>query len=409
MTLHEFAERPLNDKLAARVRARLWAWLVYCLTPGARSWAKVDAHWLPRIDEGTPTDGIAGKAAPRRRVFYRYYKTGDDPGALKGLNGKRLVSVVHEEESMSPATALYHSAFWALAGEAEFPTEYIRPLHQALMVKLGLIRLTPTERILARRANLPSTYYEHRNLRNVERAAKQVADIASLDAIALLACAFILARDALSYREAAVYLDAIRQALRAFVKKWNADEDVYRSLGGLVERRILRRTKEAIKPQELGFWVRKRSKDYDPEWDRTHLSRSACLDSQAHPESPIVPLDETLKKFSQEFEGNYDLLRSELLAGMESLDDDEGSSLQGSDIQLDKLRQSRSELIDRYLLSGLHSLEDSGAEVIAWLKVASFSGGLAGRIYDLVNPNCGRKKRVLQQMAVFMSQAKRGA
>lgn len=406
MTLHEFAERPIDDKLASRVRARLWAWLVYCLTPGVRSWGELDAHWLPRIDEGTPTDRITGKAAPRRRVFYRYYRTGDDPGALKGLNGKRLVSVVHKEESMSPATDLFDSAFWALVGETEFPTEYVRPLHQALMVKLGLIRLTPTERILARRANLPSTDYENRKLRNVERAAKQVADIASLDAIALLACAFMLAKDALSFREAAVYLDAIRHALRAFAKKWNADEDVNRSLAGLVERRILRRTKEAIKPQELGFWVRKRSKSYDPEWGRTHLWGSACLDSQAQPESPIVPLDETLESFLKEFESNYGLLRSELLADMESLDDDDSPSMQGGDIQL---RKSRSELIDGYLLSGLNSLEDSGAEVIAWLKVAGLSGGLAGRIYDLVNPNCGRKKRVLQQMDVLMSLAKRGA
>ena len=119
-----------------------------------------------------------------------------------------------------------------------------------------------------------------------------------------------------------------------------------------------------------------------------------------------MPLDETLESFIKEFESNYGLLRSELLADMESLDDDDSPSMQGGDIQL---RKSRSELIDGYLLSGLNSLEDSGAEVIAWLKVAGLSGGLAGRIYDLVNPNCGRKKRVLQQMDVLMSLAKRGA
>ncbi|WP_162456307.1 hypothetical protein [Pseudoxanthomonas kalamensis] len=134
---------PKPTDVSLRTRNRLWAWLVYYLTPGADSWQKVDDFWLKKIDEGTPTDAQASEQRGRRRTFERYFHDGHDPGALKGINSKWLKDVVHEDPRIYEAKALYESLLWDLTGPVELPMERVVEIHGVLLAKLGLIRMTP--------------------------------------------------------------------------------------------------------------------------------------------------------------------------------------------------------------------------------------------------------------------------
>lgn len=377
------------DDIAVRVRSRLWACVVYELMAGARSWDDLDAYWLPEIDRHFPTEDLTTDSRGRRRLFHRIYYSGSNPGVIRGLNGQRLIDVVHADAVFQLAKELYESPFWTLAGKQEIPGALVRPLQLALMERLGLLRLTPTERILARRAGLPKAIHEHRNLGHTKRAALDVAQIGSLDAIALLSCAFCLAKDALSFREADVYLDAIRRAIGAFVRRWRMGEEARTSLVALVERRIVRRTDEPIKPQHFGFWVRKRAKDYDPEWGKDGFMSTDRLRYPAQPESPIVRVDNSLSSFLAAFEDHYSVLRTELLDALRASTakhqetDDIASSPMGN---LTGVEQIRARMIDKFMLDLLNSHDENAVDMLTHIRQFRVGGGLPRMIGDLLDP-----------------------
>jgi len=376
------------DDIAVRVRSRLWACVIYALMPGARSWDDLDDHWLPKIDRHFPTEDSTTDSRGRRRVFHRIYYGGSNPGVVRGLNGQLLIDVVHADAGFQLAKELYESPFWTLAGKQEILVALVRPLHVTLMSRLGLLRLTPTERILARRADLPAAIHEHRNLGHTKRAALEVAKIGSLDAIALLSCAFFLAKDALSFREADVYLDAIRHAISAFVRRWRMGEEACKSLVALVDQRIVRRTDEPIKPQHFGFWVRKRAKDYDPDWGNDGFMPTDRLRYPVQPESPIVRVDDSLARFFAAFEDHYTVLRDELLDALRaSTAKHQETDIASSHLKsLTEVEQSRTQLIDTIMLDLLNSRDDNTEDMLTHLRQFRVGGGLPRMISDLLDP-----------------------
>ncbi|UOV05463.1 hypothetical protein MUU75_01665 [Pseudoxanthomonas mexicana] len=364
--------------IALLTRHRLWAWIVLVCTPEIDSWRALDEHWLAKVDGGTATQ------RPLRKVFQRYYHVGNDPGKLRGINGRKLVEAVHADPHQSAAAALYTSPFWLLTGP-EVPTpDQIRAIHADLLRRLGLVRLTPTQRAVAINCGFENVARDNQDLRTIAENAYNIGERASVDAIALLACCFRLALDALSLKEADVYLDALRWSLRHFLTRWDAHELVSQALGTLIEVRLLRRSASPVSAELLGFRTRRDRRYAEPtvpsEHDFRHIG--VLKRGEISYTSPIVPMDGYMEAFFDDFDKNCRLLRNQIVQRLSNGDKDlklkEKSNV---------IRQQRRDLIDDILLGNLNASDEDAVEMLRHISKWQALGGLAGVLDEFFNPN----------------------
>lgn len=376
---------PAQMDIALLTRHRLWAWIVLVCTPEIDSWRALDGHWLEKIDGGTSTQ------RPLRKVFQRYFHVGNDPGKLRGINGVKLLEAVHADPHQSAAAALYTSPFWLLTGP-EVPTpEQIRTIHTDLLRKLGLVRLTPTQRAVAMNCGFENVARDNQDLRTIAENAYNIGERASVDAIALLACCFLLALDALLLKEANVYLDSLRWSLRHFLMRWDSPHLVSQALATLIEVRLLRRPATPVSPELLGFRTRRDRRDAEPavmsERDFRHIG---ILKRGAVPyTSPIVPLDGVMEGFFEDFDKNYRLLRNQILQRLSRGDED--LKLKG---KLDVLRQQRCDLIDDVLLGNLNAADEDAIEMLRHISKWRALGGLSAILDEFFGPNAGCRAEI---------------
>lgn len=99
--------------LAWRIRNQRWPLLVR-LGGGWTDWDSVDDYWLPEINKGHCTDGYAPDTGERPRFFEGLYHQGRDPSAIRGVNTKYLMEVVHADPRMASAKAMFESPLWDL-------------------------------------------------------------------------------------------------------------------------------------------------------------------------------------------------------------------------------------------------------------------------------------------------------
>jgi hypothetical protein len=363
--------------IALLTRHRLWAWIVLACTPEVGSWKALDAHWLAEIDGGT------GTQRPHRKVFQRYFYVGNDPGRLRGINGNRLIEVVHTHPLHGAAAALYTSPFWQLTASVAPTLDEVRAIHAELLRRLELVRLTPTERAVAINSGFDNVASDNRDLRTITENAYNVGELASVDALALLACSFRLALDALSLKEAEVYLDALRWSLRRFLIRWDAHPLVSRALMSLIEVRLLRRPTCPVSPELLGFRIRRDRRYVEPTFtSESRLHDIAVLVRDKIPyTSPIVPMDGDMETFFHDFEKNCRGLREQIVQRLS--DGDKDSDWKEN---LSAIRQQRSELVDDVLLGRLNSPDEDAVESLRYISRFRALGGLASILDEFFNP-----------------------
>lgn len=372
---------PEPTDVSELTRHRLWAWTVYLTTPQVTSWDALDRYWLSKIDGGTPTDEQTVEQRGRRRVFHRYFQVGNSPEKLRGINGRMLIDTVHGDPSQAAARALYLSPLWELTSVDEPPLDRVREIQAGLLLKLGLIRLTPTERVLARLNGYATVARHTHDIRDIEESAYNIGAYASVDSIALLGCSFRIALDALSLQEAEAYLSALRWSIARYLRQWHATDPVRDAVVGLIELRLLRRTSIPVVPELLGFKRRsRRRKEESPE---AKLSRRPSL-LLAHKKTryapPIVPLDASMDAFLDNFERNYGWLRDQILQKLsvkrESIEADHNPDTE-------EVLKQRLFVVETVLLQILHSDDEAADEYIDSLEIKQFFGGLPKILHQL--------------------------
>ncbi|WP_155247752.1 hypothetical protein [Xanthomonas campestris] len=367
---------PAQMDIALLTRHRLWAWIVLVCTPEIDSWRALDGHWLEKIDGGTSTQ------RPLRKVFQRYFHVGNDPGKLRGINGVKLLEVVHADPHQSAAAALYTSPFWQLAGPEALPWDQIRAIHADLLRRLGLVRLTPTQRVVAINTGLKNVASDNRDLSTIAENAYNIGEFASVDAIALLACSFRLALDALLLKEADVYLDALRWSFRCILTRWDAPDLVGQALVTLIEVRLLRRPSGPVSPELLGFRTRRDRRHAELPVVPIYTSHPLMQRGEASYTSPIVLMDEEMERFCDNFQDNYHVLRNQILERLS-----EGDANQKWTETAGAIRQQRQELIDDVLLGNLNTSDEDAVEMLRFISKFRALHGLAGILDEYFNPN----------------------
>lgn len=376
---------PKPTDITYLTRNRLWAWIVLCSTPDVDSWGRLDQFWLGKIDKGTPTDGQSKDDRGRRRTFERYYHIGNDPKALKGLNTLVLVDVVHADPLQWEAEALYESALWELTGPAEPSLARVVEIHAELLKKLQLIRMTPTQRLVASETGLPKAMYDNSDLRNIEECAMNVAAIGTVDAIALLGCTFRMAMDALSLKEADIYLHAIRFAVKRFLLRWDAEIPVRDALVGLVELRLIqRRPGLPVRKEWLGFKVRTRGQGRDSEPESKSVDKPVLpTGDERRYRSPIMPLYSQPGGVDTDLSDTYCIVRERILSRLAVMD-----NARNSDGAADNhaLWRQRAQLVDGILLEVLNSHDEAAFQAERRIHEFARSGGLWKILDDMLNP-----------------------
>ncbi len=367
---------PAPMDIALLTRHRLWAWIVLVCTPEVDSWHALDEHWLEKIDGGTSTQ------RPLRKVFQRYFHIGNDPGKLRGINGLKLVEAVHADYHQSAAAALYNSPFWQLTGPEVLPGDQIRAIHADLLRRLGLVRLTPTQRVVAISSGFKNVASDNRDLRTIAENAYNIGEFASVDAIALLACSFRLALDALSLKEADVYLDALRWSVRRILTRWDAHHLVGQALATLIEVRLLRRPSGPVSPELLGFRTRRDRCHTELPVVSVYTSHHMLQRCEASYTSPIVLRDGDMELFFDDFQENYQVLRDQILERLS-----EGDADQEWMETARAIRQQRQDLIDDIFLGNLNTSDEDAVEMLRHISRFRTFRGLEGILDEFFNPN----------------------
>lgn len=373
---------PVPTDIALLTRNRLWAWIVLACTPGVNSWPALDKYWLARLDGETPTPRT------RRKVFPRYFYVGNDPGKLRGIKPgvERMIltDLVHRDPHQGAAAALYTSPFWQLTG-AEAPTlDQVRAVHAQLLQRLGMVRLTPTERAVARSIGFVNVASDNQDLRTIAENAYNIGELPSVDTMALLACSFRLALDALSLKEAEVYLNALRWSLRRFLARWNAHHLVSQALATLIEVRLLRRPAGPVSPELLGFRIRRERRSTEPALaaERRLDDIAILLRGEAPYASPIAPMDDGMGEFFEDFEESCRMLRDEIVQRLS--EGDAGPQLMDTS---NVIRQQRCELVDNVLLGKLNSPDGDAVEMLRHIARFRALGGLTGILDEVFKPD----------------------
>lgn len=358
--------------------------MVFCCTPDVSSWDALDDHWLSQIDRGTPTDHLCTEARGRRRLFYRYFHFGHGPEKLRGLNGQYLIDVVHRDPRQSEAKALFNSPLWELTARVAPSLDRVREIHSDLMRRLGLVCLTPTQRVLARISGFENVALDNRDLRNIAESAYNIGARVSADAIALLACSFKLALDALSLREADAYLDALRWSLRRFAQRWGPNKVAGSAFTTLIEARLLRRRNNTVSPEMLGFHVRKdRRRDSLSSADSTWPYHSILTNRGATFTPPMVPIDDCMHGFLQGFAKNHAALRDQIVHRL-ALEDAIDNGMDPGVART--LHQERTALVDS-ALHALNSHSEAAEEMLRLNALAHLLGGLPKILHELFQPD----------------------
>lgn len=299
--------------MSVLVRSRLWAWLVYALSPEVTSWDKLDARWLTTIDGNTPTEKDVVDMRGRRRVFYRFFRHGADPKSTRGINGRYLLEEVHKSPGMSEAMRLYESPLWDLVRD-NAPTVVELEKHEGELIRrLGLGSFSQLEARVAREVGL-----EHpgcsTDLDSLRFHTNEIARTGSVDAMALMGVRFRLAIERFSLLEADVYLDSLRWTIEHFHNRWCCVGEVSGPLRALLEVRLLRRAVGGDWESLLGFsrypWRADQGEPFH--WSKEPLILSLPPDVAP----PPVPLDQEMVEFRQNFSTNQRKARDSFLAKM---------------------------------------------------------------------------------------------
>lgn len=199
----------------------------------------------------------------------------------------------------------------------------------------------------------------------------------------LLACCFRLALDALSLKEADVYLDALRWSLRHFLTRWDAHELVSQALGTLIEVRLLRRPASPVSAELLGFRTRRDRRYAEPtvpsERDFRHIA--VLKRGEISYTSPIAPMDGDMEDFFHDFAKNCRLLRNQIVQRLSNGDED--LKLKG---ESKVIRRQRRDLIDDVLLGDLNASDEDAVEMLRHISKWRALGGLAGILDGFFNP-----------------------
>jgi hypothetical protein len=109
------------------------------------------------------------------------------------------------------------------------------------------VRFNPAEVSVARRVGFDHAGLDNSNA-SLQHHADALAELASVDAMALLGCNFLLALEHVSLPEAQVYLSSLERAVDRFHHRWVAMSPTIGALKVLLGGRVIRR-----QPDEL--WV----------------------------------------------------------------------------------------------------------------------------------------------------------
>jgi hypothetical protein len=363
--------------------------MVYCCTPSVSSWDALDKYWIPKIDEETSTKSETRSKTGsrkvelrgRRRLFHRYFQRGNSPEHLRGNNTRKLIDVVHADPLQREAKAEWNSPLWKLLGAKPLSIDQVLEIQTEAMKRLHLVCLTPTQRVVARFRGMKNIALDTQDLSNIADNAFNIGAMASLDAIAVLGCAFRIAMDSLSLEVGQIYLDALRWALDHFNRRWGSQGAIGAALVKLIEARLLQRPSDSPSPKSLGFKVRKRrhpeTKAISPELEG--LQRSPLATRETYRAPPIVPLDDVMQEFFRTFEQSYVELREAIVDRLQSTD--------ATLMTTDTLRRKRAKLVDDMLLGALNTHGESATAALRLLSMARLTGGLASILYELFYPD----------------------
>lgn len=334
---------PVPADIALLTRNRLWAWLVLQLTPEISSWDGLDKFWLAKIDTPIPTGKKVRDSRRRRRVLERLFRHGQNPGSVRGLTGKCLLDVVRADATMAEAVALFDSSLWALTAPDELAEIDVERIQAQLIERLGLIRLTPGE---ANVAEITGFVHEaaQNQLDNVWTHAERLADLGSVDAMALLGCCFRLAMARLSLIEANVYLECLRSCITQFTHRWVATDPVVGALKVLIETRLVRRRSVPVDPGWLGFHRRSRRKpvlsDGSNAVRQYHWSEVPIqLTLQSFLDFPVVVPDDAIAGFLDNFAEHHAQAHATAMTQYLQMTPEQRANVSLSDEELDAMRR----------------------------------------------------------------------
>lgn len=268
LTSRRVRGRPRSD-LSGLVRNSLWASVAY---ETQHSWDGLDRDLLPLIDSGTPTeDQVPPDPRGRRRVFHRICREGHDPSRIRGKNGKILLIEVNKLPRMLHARMAWNSAFWELAGPNPRSDAWIEQTFRGLLDRLNLYHATLRDLSVARLLKQESRHlgiagdpeteaYTIFDSEVVRRHALEVAMIPSIDALAVLCCAFRVAISRLALEEAMAFMKGIQRSLEVLKSRWRTARKTIELVGLLVDLRILRRDYREIDMGLDGCRLRQRGK-----------------------------------------------------------------------------------------------------------------------------------------------------
>lgn len=223
---------------------------------------------------------------------------------------------------------------------------------------------------------------DNRDLRTIAENAYNIGEFASVDAIALLACSFRLALDALSLKEADVYLDALRWSVRRILTRWDAHHLVGQALATLIEVRLLRRPSGPVSPELLGFRTRRDRRHAELHAVPIYTSHHMLQRCEASYASPIVLRDGEMQRFFDDFQEDYQVLRNQILERLS-----EGDADQAWIETISEICQQRQDLIDDIFLGNLNTSDEDAVEMLRHISIFRALGGLEGILDEFFNPN----------------------
>lgn len=240
--------------LALRTRNCIWAWLVLILTPQVVSWGGLDAHWLPGIDCDKETGKPIYDARGRRRVFENCFRYGTDPTCVTGLNGTKLLAVLHAAPELRIAKQFFESELWDLLCQST-----PQPAQEDACMTRQRAHSGPGH--LARLERAAEGVIAHAWPAEVHRHVF-LKDAGTVDGLLVLGCHHARASASGSDRaHIARRTAALGFALQRFVERWHIPERLSDALAHLIQTRLIEGHARQPVPQELaalGFPVRQR-------------------------------------------------------------------------------------------------------------------------------------------------------